>query len=98
MQYDPYNQQPTNPYDQLNPGGQPQYPQQPLYEEPRWPESGNRIVVEELFLVPSGTYQDQWRRPFTVPKESQAAKNAIYDTVGQAYRDFVAKQESGQVS
>jgi hypothetical protein len=84
---DPYTNQPFNSYDQYNQAGE-------YREPPRFPHHSSQITVESLVFVPTGTYQDQYRRPW-VTEVNQDNINQVYETVSHAYRDYQAKVASG---
>jgi hypothetical protein len=88
---DPYNQQPVNPYDQFNE----QY--RDYDRTPRFPHHAATVTVESLVFVPTGTYQDQWRRPW-VTEFNQSNVNQVYEVVAHAYHDYKAKHSAGSVA
>jgi hypothetical protein len=90
--YDLYNQQPqaSSPlgYDSYN---------EPYktYNEPKFPHGGNtEIRVEKVIFVPTGTYEQQWRRPW-VATNAVAESTQLYDVVASAYRNHQIAKANG---
>jgi hypothetical protein len=90
MSYDPYNQQPIDPYNLYNPAPQ------PMGERPTFPTRGASIQVEMLLVVPTGTYQQQWRRPFVTQLDNNNITQ-VYDVVSHAYHDFMLRKKNGSL-
>jgi hypothetical protein len=92
MTYDAYNQQPQqhNPYGAYD-------EQYKTYNEPKFPHQGaSKITVETIVFTPTGSYNQQWRRPWTTDYNVQNAA-AIHDVVAQAYHQHQVAKEAGKI-
>jgi hypothetical protein len=86
---DPYNHQPFNPHQAYS---------DPLEQriQPTFPSKATQIQVEELMVVPTGTYQPQFRRPF-ITDLNNGNMQQVHDVVSHAYREFRQRQEFGAI-
>jgi hypothetical protein len=87
--HDPYNHQPFNPHQAYG-------DQADQRIQPTFPSRATQIVVEELVVVPTGTYQQQYRRPF-VTELNTGNINQVYEVVGHSYNEFRQRQEAGAI-
>jgi hypothetical protein len=91
---DPYNQQPYNPYDTVNE----KYANYSEDRRPTFPHhNAAKVTIEQLFFIPTGTYQEQWRRPWTA-EVNQGNVNQVYEAVAHAYHDHKIKRDAGSIS
>jgi len=93
--HDPYSSQPINPssYEKFN---EP-YQNYDTDRTPRFPHHAAQVTVESLVFVPTGTYQEQWRRPW-VTEFNASNVNQVYEVVAHAYHDHQQKRNAGTVA
>lgn len=83
-------QQPRSSYDMYNEQSQP-------FTEPRFPDNRSTTInVIEAYLVPTGTYNQQWRRPWTT-EYNQSNATAVHDVVARAYNDHIAAKRANTI-
>lgn len=91
--YDPYNQQPQQPYNAYQAYDEPYK----NYQEPKFPHGGaTEIKVESVLFVPTGTYNQQYRRPWVTNYTVENA-TSVHDAVASAYRQHNIAKAEGRI-
>lgn len=90
MTFDPYTQQSFNPYNQYDE----QY--KTFDQKPTFPSAHTDIRVEKVIFVPTGTYNQQYRRPW-VTEYNRDNANAVQEVVAAAYHQYQQAKSSGRV-
>jgi len=97
--YDHYNQQ------QQYPEANPQKSASPYahldetyrdFSEATFPSTSTKFQVTSVILTPSGTYNDQFRRPWTANVNVQNT-SAVYEVVARAYHEHHVLKDSGAI-